>query len=338
LATEGAPRKDYVVELEKTWLELLDAANHQAGRPVGMWSGGLILATISLRGKPQLVVQIGKEEDVAKPAPIEAAGFTLEYENLIVGQGPYVCAVLESKSDEDSEMFYAVCQHLVQELSNGAADLATNFAVETIIRDWLAYWRTLGNGFSPSAFIGLVGELLAIDRWLDRDNFKSEYWQGPLAGPHDFCGHRFDIEVKATSNRVGPLTHEITSIDQLEERENRKLKLLSFRLGFSVTGSSSVHQLVERVGALLTFQDEPGKTILSKALADAGYSKDLPAKYENFDVWSESLFDVEAGFPRLTRNTIPDDNRILNLKYSIDLSGCDAFKSSEVTRNLRLGE
>jgi hypothetical protein len=326
------------MELEKTWLELLQAANHQAGRPLGMWPGGLILATISLRGKPQLVIQISRDENILKPASIEAAGFTLEYENLIVGQGPYVCAVLESKGDEDLEMFYAVCQHLVQELSQRAPDPAPHLAVETIIREWLAYWRTLTHSFSASTFIGLVGELLAIDRWLDHDDFKSEFWQGPLGGPHDFCGHRFDIEVKATSNRVGPLTHEITSIDQLEERENRKLKLLSFRLGFSTAGASSVHQLVERVGTLAAFQEEPGKTVLSKALADAGYSQDLPEKYENFDVWSESLFDIEAGFPRLTRLTIPDDNRILNLNYSIDLSGCDAFKSSDVARRLNLGE
>jgi len=326
------------MELEKTWLELLAEANQQAGRPVGMWPGGLLLATISIRGNPQLVVQISEEEPFAMPPAIETAGFTVDYEHLIVGQGTSVCAVLESKSDTDLEMFYAVCHHVLQELSQGSLTQPLHLSVQTIVKDWLAYWRTLGQGFSPSAFIGLIGELLAIDRWLDRESFKSEFWQGPAGGPHDFCGNRFDIEVKATTKRLGPLAHEITSIDQLEERENRKLKLLSFRIGFSATGSSSTHELVERVRVLPAFQEETGKSLFAKALLEGGYSESVPAKYENFDIWSESLFDIAEGFPRLTRHTIPDDNRILNLTYSIDLSGCDAFKSAEFSQKMNLGE
>ena len=120
-------------------------------------------------------------------------------------------------------------------------------------------------------------------------------------------------------------------------------------LGSNIGGvAQNLSELVGKEGNIICFEanpnllqawkEETGKSLFAKALLEGGYSESVPAKYENFDIWSESLFDIAEGFPRLTRHTIPDDNRILNLTYSIDLSGCDAFKSAEFSQKMNLGE
>jgi hypothetical protein len=311
------------MSLEDTWLELLRAAKQSAGRPVGMWAGGLVLATVSGRGTPQLVVQISGP-DTPPPSTLETVGFQVDYQPLVVGQGTTLCAVLEPKEPDDLEMFNAVCEHLLSELAKLEGDQSAH-AVDSVIRDWLDFWRTLKQAFPQSSFIGLIGELLTFDRWLDKDTFRWEFWQGPSGGPHDFCGGSFDVEVKTSTKRTGPLLHEISSIEQLQERANRQLVLMSFRLGFSATGAQSTHELVQRISSHHAFQGVEAGGYLAKALSEGGYSSSLPSKFERFDVWSEKMYQIQEGFPRLTRETVPFDERITDLRYTIDLSGCEAY-------------
>ena len=319
------------MNLEETWAELLKLATEDSGKPVGIWGGGLVIAKISSRGAPQLVVQCSRTGS-AELEKIEAVGFSVTYQDLFVAQGNSPCVVLEPRASEEADMFNAVCEHLLEELKSVDVQETTNSVVDDIIRSWLAFWRTLKQNFSQSSFIGLVGELLTIDRWLRQDTFRAESWQGPSGGPHDFCGKSLDIEVKATTRRVGPLVHEISSIDQLQERPGRDLKLLSYRLGFSTTAAESVHDLVERVRSLGAFQASEAKIHLSNALENAGYSANLPTKYSRFDVWAQKLFSVDSEFPRLTRQGLGTDERVIDLRYSIDISGCRA----EVTSNMEI--
>ena len=311
------------MNLEETWLELLRAANESAGRPVGMWAGGLVLATVSGRGTPQLVVQISGPEYVP-PSTLETVGFQVDYQPLVIGQGTTLCAILEPKDPDDLEMFNAVCEHLLSELAKLDGEQSPR-AVDTAIREWLDFWRTLKQAFPQSSFIGLIGELLTFDRWVDKDTFRWEFWQGPSGGPHDFCGASFDVEVKTSTKRTGPLLHEISSIDQLQERANRQLVLMSFRLGFSATGALSTHDLIQRISAHKAFEGKEASSYLTKALAEGGYSSSIPAKFEKFDIWAEKMYEIRDGFPRLTRETVPFDERITDLSYTVDLSGCEEY-------------
>jgi hypothetical protein len=109
---------------------------------------------------------------------------------------------------------------------------------------------------------------------------------------------------------------------------------MSFRLGFSATGALSTHELVERVTAHQSFQGSEARTYITKALTEAGYSASIPSKFERFDIWGERIYEIGDGFPRLTRQTVPFDERITNVNYTIDLSGCEAYLKPNSTFDL----
>ncbi len=315
------------MNLEAMWREISSSNQDASGKPVAMWHGGLLLASIGATGKPSFIVQIKDELEslIENLSPIRTFGFNVEYKRLVVGSNETLCAVLEARDSADLTMFIAICEHLISELKAPVERKPAAQLVDQIIRTWLAYWRTLKENFSPAAFAGLVGELLAIDRWLDMSSFKSSNWEGPRGGPHDFCGDAKDIEVKVSSTRSGPLAHGISSLDQLQERPQRSLGLLSFRLGFAETGVESTHDLVTRISKLDTFQTDSGKDLFNSAVAMGGYSADIPKTYSHFDIWAEALFQVRDGFPRITRKDSQLNSRIADVRYVIDLSGLENF-------------
>jgi hypothetical protein len=320
------------LNLGNIWGELIEKYDMSASKPLALWKGGVIVASVSASKHPELVIQISKWVFTSpKPAPstLQVKGFEIWYEFLKLGESSSACMTLRPKDNLDLEKFYALAAHLLGELPKLKVEQATVHEVEGIIEVWIEFWKKLRITPDKKKILGLVGELLAMDRWLSLNHRPFEIWQGPKGGPHDFCGSITDLEVKVTSNRSGPLIHEISSVSQLEIQGGKDLVLLSFRIGLSKTGALSLHQLVERIEAMPIFRTPGGKDWLDQGLKDAGYSRELELELANYDLWDESLYKITNDFPRLVRANLPDDNRVSNIEYAVNFGGCQEFLVSK---------
>ena len=320
--------KGQIMEVEKAWQELVDSVGTIEGKTLGMWRGGLIVAHLSLIGSPELVVQLGQwqmPQGRHVGSNLKIQGLEVKREMLRVGHLDSPCLVLRSKDAEIPEMFFALARHLLVALPKLDPAKAAPEDIEAIIRIWVRFWSKTNGSSDKKMLLGLLGELLAIDRWLDLDSFELQHWLGPKGGPHDFCGATKDIEVKLTSNRTGPLTHEISSIQQLEIQSGKSLKVLSFRANISKTGAESLHGLVQRVSELPVFQTLDGREWLEGALDNGGYSPELDETLSNYDLWSEALYAVRQDFPRITAESLPEDVRIFDVRYSVNFGGCQEY-------------
>ncbi len=314
--------------VQEIWQELFDQDNAAAGRPIGRWRGGILVASVSAANTPELVIQVAGwdfDSPRAVQSQLRLNGFDIWYQILQVGHNQSPCMVLKPRSADVNEMFFALASHLVTALPEVDTASVTADAVEAIIQEWANFWKRLREGADRKKILGLLGELLAMDRWIDKGEFEFSQWQGPKGGPHDFCGHSFDIEVKVAGSRTGPLKHEISSIHQLEIQEGKRLFVLSFRLGLSKTGAYSFNELVARVSQFDAFSSADGATWLNEALRDAGYGSELDAEFSRYDLWEECLYEVRDDFPRLVRDVLPSDSRLFDIKYSVNFGGCNEF-------------
>lgn len=316
------------LNLGQVWQELIENSENTSSKPLALWDGGVIVASVSAAKHPELLIQFSKWTfESPKPAPstLQVNGFEIWYEYLKLGDSRTACMTLRPKDNLGLEMFYALVSHLLEKLPSLKPEQGNVHDVEGVIEAWIEFWKKLRSQPDKNKILGLLGELLALDRWLELDNQTFQLWQGPKGGPHDFCGTRTDLEVKVTSNRTGPLVHEISSIDQLEIQPGKHLLLLSFRIGLSKTGAQSIHELVERIETLPIFNSLEGRDWLDQALKAAGYSRELELELANYDLWDENLYKIAQDFPRLTRSQLPADNRISNIEYSVDFGGCQEF-------------
>ncbi len=328
-----------MTDVQKIWDDLLAGDQVVSGRPIGRWPGGLLVASVSHASTPELVIQIAGWDFASLQAVqsgLRLNGLDIWYQVLQIGHNQSPCLVLRPRGTDANEMFFALAAHLNSALPEVSSDDVNPDAIESIIDNWADFWKKIRAGADRKKILGLVGELLTIDRWLDTKHFEYSNWQGPKGGPHDFCGDLFDIEVKVSGSRTGALKHEISSVHQLESQDEKGLFVLSFRIGLSKTGAYSTNDLVARTSQLPVFTGPGGATWLDEALKDAGYSPDIDADFSRYDIWEECLYEVRGDFPRLTREVLPSDARVFDIKYTVNFGGCQEYVVATKPSGLQL--
>ncbi len=322
------------------WKSLADSGSNQSSAlPVNWWLGGLILANVSLGNVPELVVQLNSLEidlTTRRPSSIQVAGLDIWLEQLTFNGLTVPSLVLRPKQPEQNEVFYSLADHLVDEICRDKDLKPSVRALELIIRDWIDFWAKERSELSREALLGLLGELIALDQYLEIDDLPYSAWSGPVGDPHDFRGEKASVEVKVTSKRTGPLVHKISSVNQLQIPIDGQLFVLSIRAKLSENGEKSFDELVARVGSLEMFTSETGKSYLQSALQMAGYSTSLPVELSRFDVYDTQVFEVRDGFPRILKDSIPEDPRVFDLIYSVDFSGAKEFRHDLKGEKLQL--
>lgn len=311
------------------WHDLLNTEGHeQKAQPLTWWSGGLILATLSASNAPEMVIEIsGLEIEPGKrwSSALNVSGLELFYENLAINNESKACLILKPKKEGQYEVFFAVADFLVEKISTNTELKATPDTLETVIRKWIEFWSRERAASSREKVLGLIGELLALESWVDLSEKTHSVWQGPLGDPQDFRGQVDALEVKVSGTRTGPLVHKISSLKQLQIPESGKLHVLSFRIGLGEVGSRSLDELVKAIRELGIFQSKQGREHLELALEAAGYNDQLPLEFSKFDVHESQLFQIKEDFPRLIESDLPEDPRIFDISYSVDFSSAAEF-------------
>lgn len=211
-------------------------------------------------------------------------------------------------------------------LSRVAAGVSCEEAARSTIEEFRSLLvRPNAMRSSVSQVAGLIGELIFLNRLLDRDPAAWKSWRGPAGDRHDFASESHSLEVK-TSLSKGRTTISINGFDQLERPAGGSLHLLHFELEAASGGMLSVEALGS---AALGKASEPEK--LQQLLSALGCEdvRDPAWNHTAFRLEAESLFRVEDGFPRLVPSMLAAGSPLVgvsNVSYATDLSTAKEFR------------
>ncbi len=322
------------VAMQEIWDELFSQVQETSARAVGYWPGGLLLATVAHSQRPKLLIQFIDSPNAK--TTLELDGLELELEQVEVDGAASRCLSLASREQRFDELFFPIVSYLVEHLNKLEPAENNLAAIEKMIQEWVAFFKEKIEKGSREAILGLIGELLALRDVIDLENAEAQFWQGPVGGIQDFRFPHDRLEVKVLGTRTGPRTHKISGIQQLVIPENGKLFLLSHRITLSAQGENSIHELVAEVGALSIFASGAGRKHFEESLKAVGYSEELVEKYSRFDQVDSILYQVTEDFPRLTPSMVSADSRVMDIRYSLDLSGLDDAEIDLSSEKLQL--
>ncbi len=167
--------------------------------------------------------------------------------------------------------------------------------------------------------IGLLGELLLLDRLLNSDRDAWRAWRGPLGERHDFRARERAIEVKSTS-RTGSTRIFISAIDQLVPPVDGVLHLLHLVLEPVHGGDVSIGSLVTSV---LSKASEPREIVNRLSAVDCTDPDGPEWNRTMFRLEREAIYLVDNDFPRLVPHTFGPAGvpvGITSINYEVDLS------------------
>jgi hypothetical protein len=173
--------------------------------------------------------------------------------------------------------------------------------------------------------IGVIGELLWIDRMVAMDPTAVLSWMGPSGGRHDFRRGRTAVEVK-TSLRSGSQANKvrISALDQLVPPEGGKLFLHTVRLERADDGEISLSALIDDIRRRLSGESHRH---FNRQLAELGdFGQDVDG---SFSVLSIDTFEVRDGFPRLVPGSLLDGSLpagVASVSYDLLLDFAHEFQ------------
>lgn len=186
------------------------------------------------------------------------------------------------------------------------------------VRAWQEFMRKGAQTLSPEAEIGLMGELLILQKIIDagvQPALVLESWVGPIDGVQDFEIGTGAIEVKATISTVGFLA-KIGSLEQLDDSLRQPLFVAGARFNQTNAGIT----LPDFIDALRLSLKEDVEAIrlLDEKLLAAGYFDSQADRYSRGFISVDIRFlEVKVGFPRIIQGSVP--NEIKRVSYDIDL-------------------
>jgi hypothetical protein len=306
-----------------TWLEALNDAWDELARTAPLarhYRTKLISTEASLDilagmrasdSAPCLMLQTA----LAAEALFELGGMRL---NTIPDEsGPFLVLSLEDSSRRD--LFSTICADVV----SAAAQAVTVDALAQFLARldaWRQFLRDRHDGLSRSETIGLMGELLVLERLLNADPHSLATWQSPNDGLHDFQSNGHALEVKAGLGPSSSIT--ISALDQLDVTGLRRLDLLHVRL-VEVPGARCLRDILAAISRILP--DDASRRAFENALLRRGLMPDDDVARLTPKVQQRSIdaYSISEAFPRLSRAALPI--AITEATYTLEIRAIAAF-------------
>lgn len=311
------------------WLDVLNEVWDELARvaPVSReYRSRLISADVQLEiragmraidNAPCLILQTA----IAQEALFELSGMRLS--SVPDNAGPLLVLSLEDSSRHD--LFSTICADVV-----GAAALAEGGdALEQFLRRldaWRQFLRDRRDGMSRSETIGLIGELVVLERLLAADPGSFPVWQSPVDGLHDFDRSGHALEVKTGLGPSSVIT--ISRLDQLDTAGVRRLDLLHVKLTES-PGGRCLRDMIAAISDVLP--DDAARRSFSNALLRRGLvpGDETARNTPKVQVRDIDSYQVSDCFPRLIRPTVP--LAITDATYRIEVRAISAFTTDTDT-------
>lgn len=216
---------------------------------------------------------------------------------------------------------YSILMGMLDRVQQGGQPFAQ--AIEEVLASLQAILAER-RGLSEEAQAGLFGELTMLKALIHTRGPAAAVggWRGPLGEEHDFGIGLDDLEVKCTL--AERRHHWISTPTQLLATEGRALYLLSVQLTAAASDAgSSLPELVAAVRGVA----ESARVHLDDRLTLANYrdyDADLYGTRYSLRT-TPAFYHVHGNFPAITpagiQHAVPEANRILELRYRIDLTG-----------------
>ncbi|HLJ25669.1 MAG TPA: PD-(D/E)XK motif protein [Candidatus Angelobacter sp.] len=317
-----------IAETAELWTHLPPAsANELSGKRVpGLPAGAPVYAALDFSNHRHLLIEVPPDSPIIDIRSTHGLNVTTE-ELRVRDFAGATYIDLECLQSSYHRTFTALVHDLLESLTN-VPDRRK--AVTACLERWRSFWLVNQAGLSREAALGLFGELWFLARWLHPiTEAKLACWQGPAGARHDFQSEAASIEVKtsATSLSSSPV-HFISNIDQLSDPERGKLYLFSLHVTDDVLASNTLPSVIELITTMLA-TDESSLALFAKNLAAAGYS---PAHADYYmrplRIIAEELYSVDAGFPRLTRNSFrsPVPEGVQDISYCLTIAACGRWR------------
>lgn len=271
-------------------------------------------------GAPCLVAAAGGE-DTARIIPFETSGLRLaRYRD---DGGTLIVLTLEEPARRD--LFARVCDDVVAAIlaaeDAGETDLLGGFAER--LAAWRTFLRDQTGGLARSELVGLLGELLVLERLRNASGNALSAWTAPDDGLHDLQRDGRAVEVKTSLGAARRFT--ASSLDQFDEAGLAALHVAHVRLTERPDGDT-LDDVVQRIEGMMPSARERQafrNALLRRGLVPgAADGNNLRVLCQRIDYYS-----VASAFPRLTRLTVPAG--IEDARYDIDVAILAPFRVDE---------
>lgn len=289
---------------------------------------GRVRLALGSNEEPRVLLPLSERETVSRLGAEGAISLTVSYFKHSGQSVKFIDLVCLSRELET--VFAEFVDEMLARVDTGVSCIA---AIESTIEDF----RTLlmqsdKKEVSANVVVGLVGELLILNRLLDLSAAGWRAWRGPTGDRHDFRKNSSSLEVKSTI-KTGNRTIEINGLDQLELPADGSLHLLHLTLEPVFGGSLSIHDLA---ASALRKADQPAKLrSLLEAIGCEDFDKPRWNR-DSFRIQSESFYEVIEDFPRLTSSMLSAGVAhagISSISYSVDLTYASNFlRTDEIYR------
>lgn len=221
-----------------------------------------------------------------------------------------------------SDIFEIIVEDLrshLEEIENTENSLSVIIRVLTKWKEFFATDKELL--MSEDRQQGLYGELLFLSECLDSQGLEAVlHWAGSDDETHDFYFGSHAVEVKTTSAQAPYFAH-ISSEYQLDNNDiPGKLFLRFYALRRSHSGGE---KLPERIAVIRSRLCEDGSILkkFDEKLTQYGYFDEAEDKYTvgyyQRDIY---FFAVENGFPKITKEELPQG--VADLTYRVSILRC----------------
>ena len=227
-------------------------------------------------------------------------------------------------NNADWEIFYALISNLIGLTERYTGETSMIKAVENRLMRWKTLLKQGRTSFmSPEKQMGLITELVFLkDVLAPKFGIESAIisWVGCSNDKQDFVTQNALFEVKSFRITKGKKIN-ISSLDQLNSHKD-PLYLVCYGVSLNENGLS-IKAIVDEIIESFLEQAAELFVMFEIKLFEYGYliQSETPSWLINLVIESLNIYEVRDSFPRL-KNI---DSRIDNVKYTINLVGCDEY-------------
>jgi hypothetical protein len=285
------------------------------------------LKSRGLDGKNVLVAELDDFVDLNDLPKLQ--GIVLDLQPKLRG----CILTLTLQDSEHLDKFALICFNIAQQTSTySGRDLILHTI--KILNSWSKLFSPSRTKLPESELIGLIGELYALDRHLIEvlnPKLAIRAWIGPEDAKQDIVADNFAIEVKAHhsgfSNKIS-----ISSAEQLDIQRER---FFLYKIDFSPSeklGSVSLNSLKDSINSKIETSSEALNEFMFH-FSDKTEKATDQQLVMSYALDNESVFNVNAEFPKILLDDIPPAISKDSVKYVIEVSALDDFLLDK-----RLGE
>lgn len=234
-------------------------------------------------------------------------------------------------NNQHKDIFSVLCEDLIASI---ALETNEKQLVKTILNrfeKWKSlFTKIISDGLLAEEQRGLFGELYFLRKFFRINNnyqFILNTWIGAAGEVRDFQMNNWALEVKTTHGNNHQKV-QISSERQLDTTHLDNLFLYHLSLEKIQESGETLNQIIATINTILQVDTIALNRFRSK-LYEAGYFDQHFALYDSvgYFIRQDIFYLVENDFPRIQENEIRSG--VGDVKYSIILSQCEAFKQTE---------